>query len=420
MRRFIAILISLSLISIACTACGGKKKNVGLDEDLSNIHPYIVNSPYAGVLKKCVTAAPYQSCTLNELPPLGMLSSPPDLDDIMGRVVVSHNWMGKRFKDVLEDMPDDLYYLFGALTAVVIDDDIRPSYYNPRTGAIYLDPGYLWLSETERSVINPKEDFRGEYIRRMAYQPVWRYTGGPKATKRTLQTIKLDMAQLLFHELAHANDIFPPATYASVDPSLRIEVVIDRLYDDFPSTQLLTHAPLQSTMMYHLAGILYRGNNASSTDRAITAEQVGAYFEPDGSNDDYNYSSQYEDVAMLFEEAMMKRHFNLDRDVGFVNATNSPYCNDYILGWGMRNRLGVEKVKQRARWVVAQLLPAESNYDEWFDSLPEARALPTGVGWCDSEKSLDVVMEKSFHTESEPELINPRHLLPAGHLLNMP
>ena len=177
---------------------------------------------------------------------------------------------------------------------------------------------------------------------------------------------------------------------------------------------------MKSDMMFHLANILYRGANASATDRAITATQVGEYFDPDSGNDDYNYYSQYEDVAMLFEEAMMKLHFDLDRDVGFVHSTNSQFCNDYIVGWGMRNRIGLERVKERAQWVVAQLLP-HRDYSEFFGSIPEPRYLPVNVGWCSTETFVGISTEKAFFQSSDDmRLINQRNLLPAGFLPNAP
>lgn len=118
---------------------------------------------------------------------------------------------------------------------------------------------------------------------------------------------------------------------------------------------------------------------------------------------------------MLFEEAMMKRHFNMDRDVGFTNAPDSFKCADYILGWGMRNRLGMEKIKTRAAWVVAELLPG-SDYSSWFESFPPARRLQTGVSWCDSDVAPPAAREKSFSADPDNRQIDKRNLLPSGGL----
>ena len=72
-----------------------------------------------------------------------------DTDAIMQRLVVSHDWMGQRFKEVLDILPAEILQLMSGVTAVVIDDDIRPSYYTNWTGAIYLDPANLWLTNDD-------------------------------------------------------------------------------------------------------------------------------------------------------------------------------------------------------------------------------------------------------------------------------
>lgn len=411
MRGATYLLLGICLFSLI--ACGGKKKHYYGDDGLSDISPYVAEGAYSSILKSCARADPGQSCTLADLPALGMEFDTPQIADIMERTLVSHAWMGARFQEVLERMPDDMLYLFGAVTAVVIDADIRPSHYNPRTAAIYLDPDYLWLTDEELAVISTQADFRGSYGSRMSFRPVWRYVNGPDDDVRDLNSIVVDTAQLLFHELAHANDIFPRAHFENVDISQRVEEVTNSLYDQFPSTRLVLRDALKSDVMYRLAGILYRGDNASDSYRRVGAALVASHFEPDSANDDYNYTTQYEDVAMLFEEAMMKAHFNMDRDVGFTNAANSGFCSDYILAWGTRNRLGAEQVKTRAAWVVAELLP-EEDYTWLFDSFPDPQPLRTGVSWCDSAPSLPNSQAKSFAEPGSDRRINPRHLRPRG------
>jgi hypothetical protein len=416
MRGVTGLLLGICLLSLI--ACGGKTHKNIRDEGLENTFPYVANGPYSDILKRCATAGGGRTCTVEELPPIAMaIGGTPTVADILERTLVSHTWMGDRLEEILNKMPDDMLYLFGALTAVVIDDDIRPSYYSLNTAAIYLDPGYIWLTQDELDVINKAEDYRGEYIRKMAFRPMWRYINGRWNGVRDLDSVVVDMAQLLFHELAHANDIFPQTSYDTVDPSLRVEYVTSSLYDEYTSTRLRKWDPLESEVMYHIAGILYMGAPASDTYRRVSAATVGTHFEPDGANDDYAYSSQFEDVAMLFEEAMMKFYFNMDRDIGYTNAPNSNRCEDYILGWGMRNRLGAEQVKSRAEWVVAQLLP-ESDYSEEFANFPEAQPLQTNVSWCATAPvASGKLQEKSFSNGLNGQLIDPRNLYPSGGAL---
>lgn len=413
MRGATALLLGICLLSLM--ACGGKKKTYyyfDLDEGLDSIRPYVSDGPYSATLKACAI----NGCTLEALPVLGMDAEAPSVEDIMSRVLVSHSWMGERLQQVLDEAPDDLLLLFRSTTAVVIDDDIRPSFYHPATGAIYLDPDYLWLTSDERATVSDQPDFRGSYIHQMAYRPLWRYRNGPGDRERSLDSIVVQTAHLLFHELAHATDRFPLAFFDSVDRSQPIHSVISALEPQATSRLLDTHYPLKSQVMFDLASIIYQGAISTPAYRAMTAAEVGQHFASDNANDDYNYASLEEDVAMLFEEAMMKIHFNMDRDIGFAHATNSPYCADNILGWGMRNRLGAEGIKVRAQWVVEQLLP-ERDYSLYFDTFPEPRELQVGVSWCDSDTSSPIISEKAFFTDLDDErMINPRHLRPSGGL----
>ena len=95
----------------------------------------------------------------------------------MSRVVVSHPWMGERFKAFLEqyDQNDDFKNLLRATTAIVISYDVRPSFYWAATGAIYLDPNYLWLTQAERDTINEAPDYRSGFGAELQFEMLWRY-----------------------------------------------------------------------------------------------------------------------------------------------------------------------------------------------------------------------------------------------------
>ena len=54
-------------------------------------------------------------CSLLTLPMIGMEFADPDVEDIMSRVLVSHDWMGERFRQVLQTMPREILLLTRAL-----------------------------------------------------------------------------------------------------------------------------------------------------------------------------------------------------------------------------------------------------------------------------------------------------------------
>ena len=65
-------------------------------------------------------------CSLDTLPLIGMVAEDPSVDEIMQRVLVSHPWMGSRFREILEKMPAEMLLIMRGVTAIVISYDIHP------------------------------------------------------------------------------------------------------------------------------------------------------------------------------------------------------------------------------------------------------------------------------------------------------
>jgi hypothetical protein len=323
--------------------------------------PYNLQTPYSDVIVPCtVTLQEGAECNLNTLPLLGMETAEPTVAQVMARVVVSHQWMGDRFKQVLENMPPQIRLMTRGLTAIVISYDVRPSFYTTQTGAIYLDPEGLWLTLDEKEVIDTTPDFRSEFGKVLDFSIFWRYTLNqehvtrlPNDRNRTVDEIKYRMASLLFHELAHANDFFPPGqVFDSTVAIWRAVATSNR-----PSNILVGQFPLESTMMKSLARVSFLGATASETQKAYTPEDVAQEFPPDYASAYYSYSTDLEDLAMLFEEIMMLYSFDVDRDVAITNLPDSNFCDDYIVSWGQRNRVLEPAVSNRALFVVERILP---------------------------------------------------------------
>lgn len=361
--------------------------------ELANTRAFVDASPYSQLLSGCIAASEQsESCTLQTLPLIGLEHGDPDIAAVMNRVVVSHDWMGQRFEAVLGQLPADILTLLKGVTAVVIDDDIRPSFYTTLTGAIYLDPANLWLTNAEKATISRAADFRSGFGDELAFRSLWRYVLNDRRAyryypldgdeERGLADIVYPLASLLYHELAHANDFFPPHLLGGVDTAQTVAAAAQSLSSERVARQLQQQMGLRSDTLFGLAGVMFRGDTPTAEQRALTAQQVGQYFAGDGASDDYAYSSIYEDVAMLFEEAMMKYHFDVDRDMAFTAAPADPSaCGDYIVGWGNRNRLGDSEVKNRARFVVGELLP-QADLDDFFQNLPLPTEMTVGVDWC--------------------------------------
>lgn len=396
----------LGALAVGCSgSAGGAKPGADLspvaDESLSDIRVAGGKSPYADAIVGCVRIIrSSDSCTLKKLPLIGQEFESPTVDDIMTRVVVSHDWMAERFRAVLNELPADIPTLLKATTAIVIDADVRPSHYNTRTGALYLDPAMLWLSNEEKATINPTKDYRSGYGEGLRFQDVWRYVkGNERAYKklpldsdetRELKDIVHLVAVVLYHESSHANDSFPASKRSGLNSD---ETVYQAFLGNTESIARTLGAkyPLKSDFLFDMAQILMVGLLPGDIQKETAAEDMGVALEADGANDIYNYVSPAtslamavlrEDVAMLFEETMMKYHFNIDRDVGFLQDNQlGEKCDDFILKWGVRNRIADPRVIERAKFVAGMVNPGQ-DISSFFQGLSAPAALPINQGWC--------------------------------------
>jgi hypothetical protein len=411
----------------ACSGGGTTSYDIGpggSDPDLSDISVYVSDGPYAEVLKACSTADMASLCTLGTLPLIGPDSPAPTISDVMSRVLVSHPWMALRFEEVLIKLPPDMLTLFKGVTAIVIDSDIRPSFYSAGTAAIYLDPASLWLTNEEKATISRVADYRSNFGADLQFIDLWRYvkdnayayasyslTG---TETRQLSDITYPLARLLFHELAHANDLLPPGSQPALDPQMTPYQAILSLADVTIAEGLHATSPLISELWLSLARVLYRGVPATPEQISYSADVVGDSFASDVANETYSYSSRHEDVAMLFEEAMMKYYFDIDRDIAFTDLplTIRPTCDDYRVRWGVRNRLGDPYVKPRAALVAAELLPGV-DFATFFDGFPAPTSMVIDQGWC-SNLTLGAVTPQGLAPKNEihPDQLRQDMLLP--------
>lgn len=409
--------------SLTLTACTSDESTENTHLDLSHLHSYRTNSEYAEALKNC--PALYQQereCRIRELPPLlvdSNDSNEPTVDEIMNRVAVSHQWMGDNLRQALEFLPKEIRILARPLAAIVIDDNIRPSFFMHSSGMIYLDPAHLWLTADEKNTISDGEDYRAAYASQMTTLPYWRYVDGNdyaypsnKAVSRSVEEMSYSLAQLLFHELAHANDFIEINRL----PSLNQEAGFSSLINP-EGGQMSKHVqgsrPLQSNTLLNYAAALYKGQKASSSTKFLTGDLAGSHFSAEGANTTYSYSTRYEDFAMLVEETLMLRHFGFRRDTAFVekstpvDASEQNYT-EINVRWGQRGRIGDPLVKPRAQHAMEEILP-DINWSVFFNNRAEPTNMSIGDTWAqnlnldsndDQDMSRDAI-ERATSTRSE-------------------
>ncbi|WP_318419800.1 hypothetical protein [Photobacterium leiognathi] len=341
-----------------------------------------------------------ESCLLEQFPPLGVEKNTPlMISDIEQRLFVSHPWMAERFLSVLSTLPSSLLPLFRSVSAIVIADDVRPSFYSANTATIYIDPRYLWRDEEEWLTIVPKDDFRDQFKANVSFLAVRQNvdsagipvqwisdTFSARNTTRTIEQLQPALFRLLVHELAHANDLLPPSVLSSLSPKRTI-------YQNITATtplnkSLYEQLPLQDALLFNVADVLYQGASPSDAVRDLTAAQAGAHFETEGASDLYSYSNRREDLAMLFQSYMMHEHWGLQDQFLFLsqNEQMTEGCERYSVEWGQTGRMFDPLVYERMILVAEALLEIELPIR--FTVVLEATSIPPGTSWCEIINSI--------------------------------
>ncbi len=366
------------------------------DTSVGSLAPYENSSSYAASLVRCASASdPFNLCNMEELPYLGSVTPNPSVTEIMQRTVVSHPWMGKRFREVLTQMPPELRQMFGGITSVVISRDIRPAFFSPATGAIYLDPQYLWLTPAERASIDWTPDYRSEFGMALKFLPITDYLDGNKyawrysfeyqeGATRGINDIEKPFAWLLAHELAHANDAVPPAKLpAPGGPDTPLNLFFDLEYHS-ASSMLYNTYPLNSLLLLRVGAVLFHGEKPDYYIQSLTATEVAQEFEQDSANTMYAYSAVYEDTASLVEEVLMNYFYGVEKMEAFIKASNmeEPSCEELVLQGGSTNRTAVPRVRERARMVLSSILD-KSDVSQYLSSVPRPTQLKRGTSLCD-------------------------------------
>jgi hypothetical protein len=360
----------------------------------NNMFAYRANSDYASALEQCVynnTVA--ASCQFSTLPLIGMDHNTPDIDVIMDRLLVSHAWMGERFEQYLRDsvVGPDMLQLLRGVTAIVISNEIRPSFYWAVTGAIYLDADNFWLTPEERDTLNEAPDYRSGFGAELAFIMPWRYvknndyypSGSYPITDRSSRSfadLEADIAWLMYHELGHANDFFAPAVWSQLLPSQSPLGFInaDR---DADSDVLDQELPLRSSQMKAFAQVNFGGETATASQRATTAQEIADEFTNDGATGFYNYYTVREDYASLFEKFMMKYRLNADSDIAILQSRDID--PDLTVIWGERNRFNAPDIQPRVAFTVARIYP-ELDVQNIQTTLAPPIPMISGQSWFDN------------------------------------
>lgn len=364
-----------------------------------DMYAYRPNSPYKNALERCVynnNIPNPPTCTFNDLPLVGTQTNAPSVDDIMNRTLVSHDWMGQRFEEYLQQSaagPDMLLLLRG-VTAVVISYEVRPSFYWAATGAIYLDANNFWQSPTERDTLNDQPDFRTDFGSDLQFRVLWRYTKDndyyPKAridkqnrVERDFSDVEASISWLMYHELAHANDFFPPTSWPSMDANTTPLAYFRRTDTNTSSDVLDSSFPLRSDEMHALAQVRFRNDPATDVQKGYSGADVETFFTPDISASFYSYLTIREDFATLVERYMMLYRLESEADVAIIDGTTAD-DEPLLVVWGQRNRISLPSLEDRTVFAVNRVYPELNDVRTTLRDLPSPILMTPNQGWLEN------------------------------------
>ncbi|MCF2948943.1 hypothetical protein L0668_12550 [Paraglaciecola aquimarina] len=333
----------------------------------TDVYPFIQEGPHANNLRACVyNNQVAKSCEFSLLPLIGQEHSTPTIQHILERLVVSHDWMGLRFKQYLEQSStsEDMLKLLRATTAIVISYDVRPSFYWTATGAIYLDAANFWMTPEERDTLNTQPDYRSDFGDDLQFFIPWRYVKDNDyyfrnsdypahlRLSKTFSDLEANISWLMYHELAHANDFFPPNSWSNMPEDIS---PLDYSNQNDASSVLFEQTfGLTSDTMKSVAKVSFAGETANTEQKNLSAQDIVSHFEPDSAPAYYSYSTVREDYATLFERFMMSYRLDVSADVAVISNINN---DNLIVSWGQRDRFNESKVQPRVQNVVQNILP---------------------------------------------------------------
>ena len=387
-----------------------------------DMHAYQTNSQYKQSLERCVynnfiPGTP--NCTFNDLPLIGSVTDEPSVQDILDRTLVSHDWMGDRFAEFLQNSPagPDMLNLLRGVTGIVISYDVRPSFYWAATGAIYLDANSFWRTPSERDTLNDVPDYRTNFGSELQFRFFWRYVKNnqqypanfyskQERNERAFADLEASLSWLMYHELAHANDFFPPRVWASISPN---QTPLSYFNSNGATSDVLANTfPLRSNEMHQLAQVRFRNITPTTAQKNYTGSDVEGFFTPDISPSFYSYLTDREDFATLVERFMMLYRLQADSDVAVIDGQAAD--GEYIVTWGQRNRITENSLQDRTVFAVSRVYPELGNISSLIESLPAPILMDTTRGWSGnlvlpaSESASANYSEPNFKTMNKREL----------------
>jgi hypothetical protein len=346
------IVISMVACLVAVTACGQIKKN--RKDILHAPDQLLVQTPLnlAGTGLTDRDEAQFQACLANpqvmaacSLPYLDLPDAPraAQVDQVLAHTLISHDWQKERFRSFLLETRPELISMLSCVKGIAISTDIRPSFYYPPSGAIYLDARYFAGNEEEAKTVSTRPDARQDNYNQIS---LLFFTVGTAIPETLEEARRLDLEGLLAHELTHACD------FKAQD-----------LTGHYVS-EALPEAPHNAA--YYLAQWLFFGNAQAKAElETFTPAEIGRSYEESPIVDIYGYGNRFEHLAMMVQSHLTFEFSGNNRvDLLTDNPKADERLRDFPIHWGMTGKFCQPHLFEEGRAMTARTVPMPMEFQK--------------------------------------------------------
>lgn len=320
-------------------------------------------SPYFEAIAACALQKEGDDCTPRSVPLLGMRDAVIDADYVLKNTIVSHDFLARNFKQYLNSVNNKyLFALFGSVSGIVITDEISSSFYYSPTGMIYINASYLWKTQEEFSKLKFKKDGRFSRDERKKILTDIDYVKDNKIIydearkkERELIDIAPDLSRLFFHELTHANDIYPADQFEKLDQDENYYKLRTKRYEAKEMVSRMIVYP-ETKKAWEYAVFVVDGELINPDSHLFTKEDFISDFAPNIGMVFYSYLTNREHLAMMMESYFMlfTEHYETCTYGKYRESTDKRS----ELFWFQKNRILQDNILAEARGAIDLMLPS--------------------------------------------------------------
>lgn len=391
-------------------------------EYFSELKPYIVTEQSDGLMRCFFEGLENSICSLDDAMPLGAVidaDTPLEVEDIEKRLLVSHEWMGDAYVEILKRWRwldgRDILELFRPYTTIVISYEVQGFDYYPDSSTLVIPGKSLWRTKAEYDDVFIQFWDGTEYPVVLQFDSRRRYLNiddkqNPFANNvydesnnfvRYTTETKVYNLRALAHSTVHALDYYP---YESLEIMSLGGVLNDSLYRQNKSLtqQLNVESPYVSTELlddYVKWG--FQDQAASALLRDATGQEYYSDIVDSKVSSSWGYYHDYEDAAVLFEQFVMFKYLDVIQEWFVTDDDESKvYCNEYEVIDGHRGY--TESQKQRMAYVASLIFNQDESAIKAELDAYELKAIPAGLNYCQVRDFEDSIQTQSFDMQRVP------------------